>query len=76
MALAAKEAAEVVGDGFGVGGGAVDVGGSAGAKHRHAEDVESGGAGDHAAVVFQVADVVARSGDLKPGVVGPEAGRL
>src|SRR5499427_7188674 len=50
-ALAAEERKEVAGQGVGVGGCAVDVGGGPGAEHRHAEEVEPGGAGDHAAVV-------------------------
>lgn len=45
----------MVGQGSGVCGCAVDVGGGAGAEHWHAEDVEAGGAGDHAAVVADVA---------------------
>jgi hypothetical protein len=50
----------------------VDVGGGAGAEHLQAEEVESGGAGDHAAVVADVAGTV-KHGDVEPGVVGAEA---
>ena len=64
----------MAGEGVGVGGCAVDVGGGAGAEHRHAEEVESGGVGDHAAVVADAAGAVTH-GDVEPGVVGPEAGR-
>ena len=73
-ALAAEEGVEVVGQGLGVRGRAVDVGGGAGAEHRHAEDVESGSAGDHAAVVPRGAGAVAH-GDVEPGEVGPESRR-
>lgn len=75
LAMAGKQAAEVVGDGAGVSARTVDVGGGPSAQHRHAEDVEPWWAGDHATAVVEAADFVTRSGDLKPGVVGPEAGR-
>ena len=39
----------MVGQGIGVGARAVNVGGGAGAEHREAEHVESGGAGGHLA---------------------------
>jgi len=45
----------VVGQGIGVGARAVNVGGGAGAEHREAEHVESGGAGGHTAVVADAA---------------------
>src|SRR5579872_4423569 len=64
---------EVAGQGLGVVGGAVDVGGGPSAEHRQAEDVESGGAGDDAAVVADAALTVA-DGEVEPGVVGAEAG--
>src|SRR5580658_1185388 len=70
----AEEGVEVVGEGRGVGGRAVNVGGGAGAEDRQAEHVESGGAGDHAAVVADAAGAVTH-GDVEPGVVGPEACR-
>lgn len=47
--LAAEEEVEMVGQGARVGGCAVNKGGGAGSEHRHAEHVESGGAGDYAA---------------------------
>src|SRR5579859_2542190 len=74
LALAAEEGVEVPGQGFGVRARAVDVGGGAGAEYRQAEDVEPGGAGDHATVVADAAGAVTH-GDVQPGVVGPEAGR-
>src|SRR5580692_12950525 len=73
-ALAAEEGMEVASEGFGVHACAVDVGGGAGAEHRHAEEVEPVGAGDYAAVVADVAGAVADR-DAEPGVVGPEACR-
>ena len=72
--LAVEEGVQVGAEGFGVRDCAVDVGGGAGAEYRHAENVESGGAGDHPAVVADVAGVVT-DGDVQPGVVGPEACR-
>ena len=53
----------------------MDVGGAAGPEHRQAEDIEAGGAGDHAAVVRDPASPADCTGDLEPRVVGPEAGR-
>src|SRR6516162_7075853 len=70
-APAAEKRKEVAGQGVGVGGGAVDVGGGPGAEHWQAEDVKSGDAGDHAAVVADAPGAVMR-GDVEPGVVGPE----
>src|SRR5438045_2445630 len=71
---AAEEGVQVVGQGCGVGSCAVDVGGGAGAEHRQAEEVESGGAGDYAAVVADVAGAVAH-GDVEPGLVRAKACR-
>src|SRR5580693_4727319 len=73
-AMAAEEGVQVVGEGSGVGGCAVDVGGGAGAEYRQAKDVESGGGGDHAAVVADAASAVTH-GHVEPGVVGPETRR-
>jgi len=70
--LAAEEGVQVAGQGLGVGGCAVDVSGGADAEHGWAEDVESRSAGDHAAVVPDVA-VAVTHGDVEPVVVGPEA---
>src|SRR5580693_769372 len=67
----AEEGVEVASEGRGVGGRAVDVGGGAGAEDRQAEHVESGGFGDHAAVVADAAFAVT-DGDVEPGVVGKE----
>src|SRR5580698_5900980 len=72
--LAVEEGVQVGAEGFGVRDCAVDVGGGAGAEYRHAEEVEPGGAGDHPAVVADLAGVVAHT-DVQPGVVGPEARR-
>ena len=65
---------QVAGQGLGVGGCAVDIGGGAGAQDGQAEDVEAGGAGDQAAIVADVPGAVT-NGDVQPGVVGPEARR-
>src|ERR1700691_1741612 len=73
-APAAEEGVEVASQGARVGGCAGDVGGGSGAEHGHAKHVESGGAGDDAAVVAEVAGPVTH-GDVEPGVVGPEACR-
>ena len=48
----------MAGEGGGVGGCAVDVGGGTRAEHRHAEEVEPVGAGDYAAVMADAAGVV------------------
>lgn len=48
---AAEVGVQVTGQGVGVGGCAVDVGGGTGTEHRQAQDVESRGAADHSAVV-------------------------
>src|ERR1700691_5809753 len=73
-APAAEEGVEVASQGARVGGCAVDVGGGSGAEHGHAKHVESGGAGDDAAVVAEAAGPVTH-GDVEPGGVGPEACR-
>jgi len=56
----------VTGQGLGVRARPVDAGGGAGAEHWHAEDVESGGAGDHAAVV---ADGCSPPSPPRPGTI-------
>ena len=55
--LVAEEGVQVGAEGFGVRDCAVDVAGGAGAEDRHAEEVEPGGAGDHPAVVADLAGV-------------------
>src|SRR5689334_8481505 len=70
-APAAEERKEVAGQSVGVGGCAMDIGGGPGAEHRQAEDVQPGGAGDHAAVVADAPSAVMH-GDVEPGLVGPE----
>src|ERR1700733_16314477 len=72
--MAIEEGVQVAGEGAGVGGRAVDVGGGAGPQYRHAEEIKSRGAGDDAAVVADVAGAVT-DGEVEPGMVRPEAGR-